>query len=424
MAEKIKNLLFNNIGYKLLALLFAIILWFVVVNLTDPSRTQAYTVQVEIENQEALFNAGKYYNVIEGTGTVKFYVTGKRSVIDKLTNEDFVAVATIPDSDFSDFQGEIQVEIFVNASKYANQISIQPVNKKLKLMIGDNQDKNYDVVVKTNGEPASGFAINSVFANPSRISLSGPDKVMEKIDSCVCYIDVDGANSDVLQDVPVVFLDADGNAIENTSELEMSSELINVTVDIVSVKTVSIKVETSGTLPEGYELDKITTSPPEVAIMGESDKLNDVTEITIPGSVISLDNLTTDLSTTVDINLYLPDGVVLKDKSNASVKIEVKLMEKAEKVISLPAEKITLSGKSEDYEYAFDAESVDVTVHGLQNTLSSLSADNITSSIDCSGLLPGSHTLTLETELPENVTADPATVKITVSEKETQQEGD
>ncbi|MBQ1546789.1 MAG: hypothetical protein IIZ61_00195, partial [Lachnospiraceae bacterium] len=158
MAEKIKNLLFNNIGYKLLALLFAIILWFVVVNLTDPSRTQAYTVQVEIENQEALLNAGKYYNVVEGTGTVKFYVTGKRSVIDKLTNEDFVAVATIPDSDFSDFQGEIQVEIFVNASKYANQISIQPVNKKLKLMIGDNQNKNYDVVVKTNGEPASGFA--------------------------------------------------------------------------------------------------------------------------------------------------------------------------------------------------------------------------------------------------------------------------
>ena len=38
MLKKLKNLLTNNIGLKFLSVLFAMILWLVVVNIDDPDR--------------------------------------------------------------------------------------------------------------------------------------------------------------------------------------------------------------------------------------------------------------------------------------------------------------------------------------------------------------------------------------------------
>ena len=39
MLKKLKNLLTNNIGLKFLSVLFAMILWLVVVNIDDPDKT-------------------------------------------------------------------------------------------------------------------------------------------------------------------------------------------------------------------------------------------------------------------------------------------------------------------------------------------------------------------------------------------------
>ena len=51
---RIKNIFLNNIGLKLLAVLFALGLWFLVINFNDPTQTKTYTTSVEVINQEVI----------------------------------------------------------------------------------------------------------------------------------------------------------------------------------------------------------------------------------------------------------------------------------------------------------------------------------------------------------------------------------
>ena len=93
MANKILKTLVNNIGYKILAVVFAFILWLVVYNIDDPNKTVRFTTNVTVENESAVTDMNKCYEVLNGTNTVTFSVTAKRSVINKLEDTDFTATA-------------------------------------------------------------------------------------------------------------------------------------------------------------------------------------------------------------------------------------------------------------------------------------------------------------------------------------------
>ena len=95
MVKKIGQKITHNFGLKLLAILFAIVLWIVVVNIDDPTQTLSYTTSVNLENTSYLTSMDKYYEVLEGTNTVTFRVTAKRSVHDKLNGSDFSAAANM-----------------------------------------------------------------------------------------------------------------------------------------------------------------------------------------------------------------------------------------------------------------------------------------------------------------------------------------
>ncbi len=57
--KKLKNLLTNNIGLKFLSVLFAMILWLVVVNIDDPDKTSTFTTNITIANENAIADMGK-----------------------------------------------------------------------------------------------------------------------------------------------------------------------------------------------------------------------------------------------------------------------------------------------------------------------------------------------------------------------------
>ena len=83
----------NNLGLKVLAALFAFILWVVVINVDEPVRTVPYTVSVKTENEDYITSNGKYFELLDGNNTVTFNVSAKRTYQEKLSNADFSAVA-------------------------------------------------------------------------------------------------------------------------------------------------------------------------------------------------------------------------------------------------------------------------------------------------------------------------------------------
>jgi len=84
----------NNLDLKLLALLFSIILWLIVVNIDDPVKSVQFSgVEVKILNAGELENKGKVYEVIEDTGVVTVTVKGRRSIVEDISKENISAVA-------------------------------------------------------------------------------------------------------------------------------------------------------------------------------------------------------------------------------------------------------------------------------------------------------------------------------------------
>ena len=68
MKNSILKALTNNLGFKILALFFAITLWLFVYNLEDPTKSKTLTINVTIENKENIENMGKYYEVMDNSG--------------------------------------------------------------------------------------------------------------------------------------------------------------------------------------------------------------------------------------------------------------------------------------------------------------------------------------------------------------------
>ena len=106
MKTKIKDTLLSNLGLKLLSLVVAAVLWFVVVNVENPETRKNFTVNVTFTNEASLAEQNLYYKV-NGTGTVKVTLRGKSSIIEKLSTSDISAVAVLSRRE----EGKVPVDI-------------------------------------------------------------------------------------------------------------------------------------------------------------------------------------------------------------------------------------------------------------------------------------------------------------------------
>ena len=95
MLQKIAKIITNNFGLKILAVVISVVFWLVIVNVEDPEKTLTFTVQVNIENADYLTNQGKTYEILNGSDTIKFTATAKRSIIEKMTDGDFEVTADL-----------------------------------------------------------------------------------------------------------------------------------------------------------------------------------------------------------------------------------------------------------------------------------------------------------------------------------------
>ena len=63
MKQKIITALTKDVGLKILAFIFAFLLWLVVVNIDDPTQTRTFTSVVTVTNGDVLKSAGKLYEI-------------------------------------------------------------------------------------------------------------------------------------------------------------------------------------------------------------------------------------------------------------------------------------------------------------------------------------------------------------------------
>lgn len=404
MANKVLKSLSNNLGFKVLAVVFAFTLWITVYNLEDPTKSKTLTINVTVTNKEFVDGLGKYYEIQDGTNKVTFSVTAARSILDKLDESDFVAVANMEYLTVSEdgTTGTVPVDVTCTANVNSNSVKLSTANKSMKVSLEDLMSKQFVVKANAVGEVADGYALGDIEVTaPNVLKVSGPKSIVQQIAAVVATIDVSGmSESWTTYRATPVLLDSNGKEID-TTRLSLSNTTVNVEAEILNTKEVGISVKPSGEVASGYMITAISSEPTTILLKGNKTLLNGITAIEIPEGIISVAGASKDVTTTIDVSEYIPDGVQLVDSEQATIEITISIGKIKEKSFSLKTSDIVVTGLPTHARIEFALSSIAVNISGLETDVNLLSNEALNASIDVTDLEPGTHEVDLILDIDE-----------------------
>ncbi len=378
-----KEKLLKNWGLKLMAVLIAFLVWFLVANIEDYTVTKTITgIPVELLNEDAITKQDMVYEIEQGK-TVDIKVEGRRSIIEKLTVEDFVATADLSELSITN---SVQIVVDAVSNSVRKEVNISVVDSMMKVSIEERGEEKLPIGIVTTGQTQEGYAVVSTAATPNMVTITGAASTVKDVKTVQVVVDVEGLNTSITTRGELQLLDADGEIIDS-ERIQTNLSTVSVTVSIQKTKEVPIRIETSGEVAEGYAVaGDIEYQPTTVLIAGDEGTIRSVGEIVIDN--IDITDRNADYETTVDINSYLPEGIVVADKTQ-EIAIKVNIEKLVEKTLTVKPSDIRFTGKAAELGYiiAEDEEPIEVTVIGLKRDVDALSVDKINPTVDVSEML-------------------------------------
>lgn len=403
MLQKFGKKVMNNFGLKVLAVLFSVVLWIVVVNIDDPSTSKPYTTSVSLENKSYITSMGKWADYLDGKNTITFSVYAKRSVHNTLTNANFTATADAQKIEYDEKTGTYRVPVAVTCNRNSSNINITSKDLYLDLELEDSASKQFPIKTNTTGTVASGCALGDVEITDANVmKVSGPASVVNQIDTVVATINVDGMSTDITDRVTPVFYDAQGEVVD-TTKLTLSVSTVNISAQILNTKDVELEFLTTGTPADGYQAGDITYMPQKVRIKGEAAILNTINKITIPEEVLDLTDASSDIEKTVDISTYLPSGTALVISSDSKIDVTVVVEAVKTKTLQIPVTNLQVIGLDADEKVQYEEDNIALTVSGRSSVIDALDEKTISGSIDLTDLKLGAHNVLITFALDEDM---------------------
>ncbi|WP_026650830.1 YbbR-like domain-containing protein [Butyrivibrio proteoclasticus] len=418
-----------NWGLKLASILFAAIVWFLVTNINDPVTSVRYTnIPVALKNTNLITDQGQVYSILDDSANISSVtIYAPRTVIDSLSQNNIVAYA-----DFQDLSSLNTVTINVSTNKYSDKIeNIVLSSDVVKLSIERKATKSLVLSATTSGNLADGYMIGDISTEQNMLRISGPESVINTIESAVVDVDVTGFTSNIGTDADIILLDADGNQV-STAQIEMNIKTVRVNVVIYETKYVPVNYVVQGEPASGYAMTgQIDSTPSEVLIAGRSSVISSVSEITVDDSALDVSGMSSNYSATVDISKYLPSGVSFGDKDfNGVCTVVVHIDNVEEETFDVDIDRISVEGEVDGFKISVDDteyDTVSLTLQGLSDDIKKVKESDIKGTVDVDSIVkqnnldelkPGTYSAEVTWELPNGVTAkSKVSVYVTVEEK-------
>ncbi len=360
MGKKLLKTFTNNIGFKILAIAFAFILWLVVYNLNDPVKTKTFTTTVTVTGRDSVVDKGLWPTIKDSEKTISFSVSGKRSYLNELDDSDFYANVDLANIIVDkDDTNKASVKVDIGCTKYRHSITFNGGDHMLPLSVEKYMQKQFEVKVSLDGSLSGAKALgNKPQANPKVVKIGGPESIVSTIASANVNIKVDDntiiSDNQITDRGDLTLIDDNGDEID-ISKLDVDSQYqsIAVTVDVIDVGPIDIS--------------------------GATD----------------------DISTSVDLTGYLPDGVFIVNSSKAKLSIDIKIETNATSTMTLNSSNITYDGLEDGYTLTFVTDKSSVIVSGTKSDIDTLSGTTLKGKIDVTGLGTGTHTVTVKPNLDE-----------------------
>lgn len=411
--KRFQELLMKDIGWKLLSIAIAAIMWFMVINITQPVDTRSYSRPVQLENLEALTSRGLTVGNAEELKNTKITVKVKaqRTALDRLSqNPDWITASV----DFSELayavNGDtvalpVNVSVVQGGTTYAiSSKSPTVVEAKVETLI----TREMPVKVEIDGELENGIYLSKPTLSNETVIVSGPASLVDRVASVKATINAE--NLQTISDVRAKLscYDAKGTLVKGIST---NVPEITVSYALHDVKQVPIQIDIIGTPANGYQVGETTCTPKYAEVTGSPKDLEKLLYLQL-GS-IDVSGCTSSITKVLSLADYLPEGIFLKEGSANSVQIAVVIEAQHDKQFTLDASNLSLMGEEDGKTYTLGT--ANVTISGDSSALNALQASDLQGTVHVGGLTEGTHMALIHLDLPNGLSASPVYIDVTVT---------
>lgn len=364
----------------LLSLAIAFGLWLYVVTVVSPDSEDVYYVPVVLEGETALNEKGLM--VTSDTNvTVTLRVAGSRTDLVKLNNTNINVVVDLSKI-YDPGEHQLQYTVSFPGDIPSNAVETQSQSpNRISVTIEEKVTKYVPVNIVYSGSVPDGFITdkaNAVLDNPN-VAVTGPSSIIDQIDAAYISVDLTDRSESISENFRFTLCNEAGEPVDLKELVTTTVTEVRLDLKIERVKEITpvLEVIAGGGATEQTSLIKI--EPEVIRISGNETALSKIDSIVL--GTINLGELTEDTQLTFPIEL--PEGVTnLTGVTEATVRISFPKLQKKELTVT----NITPINVPEGLEVDMLTEALTVTVRGPSAMVSSMTADDLSVTVDFSGV--------------------------------------
>lgn len=411
MYQKLKDLFTKNLAWKAFSILMASLLWFIVMNINNPTEVKTFSLPLDLYNLKELDTkniAVLNKNELEQT-RIEIKLKATRPILDELTKKiskadikaylDINAISNLVEI-VSPFEMVTQVKTNLSNIAYPNNnfeiVSFLPASVNVNLDNIVTIPKK--VYVKKIGALKNGYIASEPELSSEYIQVTGAKSIIDTVHSVYVEIDLSNQASSFNKDVIPVAYDKDGNIIENVS---FNLNTVNVNVPIVGKGQIKINSpKLVGNLPKGYSLKKVSYSPEYIQVLLNSNNLKNLTSINLPN--IDISNLTASKEFKFNINDILKNYITnVNVNKNSEVTVYIEIQKNGERTITINSSELNISGIND--KFIDFPDTFDIKISGEEEYIKNMDLSQIKASIDLKNTPNGINKIPIQVSLPKNV---------------------
>ena len=422
--KKFHEIVMRDIGWKLLSVVIAVTLWFMVINIEHPVDTRTYMQTIKFENEDQLVAQGL---TIRGRSDlenmkVSIKVKAQRTSLDRLSQYKGNIKATVDLQKAVGYEnGEtLSLPVEIKLPEVAGS-SFEIVNKTpqtVELTIEDLISRRQKVEPILSGSLSSGYLFDSATVTPETVTVTGARSIVETVTQVRANVNLDGLDNSTNVTVTPEACDATGNVVKGVAIAESQ---VTVRLNIGQSKKVALVGNAIGIPASGYAVGAVTVTPQTIELQGSSESLINISEIHLPD--VDVYDAARSVTKSYAVKDILPAGLTLKGDSPASIQVRVEIKPEGRGSVSIPTSSIT-GGESlaPDLAYTFDSDTISIDVQRIGQS-GIVSPSDVTASADFTNITdPGKYTLRVNVILPPGFTLAgiQPTVSVTVTQEASQ----
>lgn len=352
----------NNLFIKLAALISAIIIWYIIINVDNPViKVTVKDVPVKIINSESVQNKNKVFS-LENNSRVDVLLEGRRTLVSNLTDEDIVA-----EVDLSKVSIYNTAEIKISLKDEKLDVIIYNPIRLINISVENKIEAPFPVTIVPVGKVIEGYAVSSARAEPSEVKVKGAESLIKKIKEIRGEINVNEMSSDVSEDVKIIAYDEEGRPVKD-NVLTLSDNVVKAKAHIGKVKTIPVKLVGLPNPVDGYSVGDMTITPNSVDIIGELIDMARISAIEIDYKNTELGLLKTETITgTVQLEKFIPKEIKITNYVD-KVSVQIPISKTQKKNFKLYASDIEIKGLDSNNVTIVENE-VEIIVSGTKSVL-------------------------------------------------------